>query len=431
VLSSWGRFVYRRRVPTLVLSGALLLVTLAALSQGGQLLAYQTPKGAESTHAIELVARELPGFSESSFFLVLSDPNMDGRSDEFRAALDAAVQPLRDDARVQSVVTPYGPDGITDSMISTDGHRAMVLVALRAQFDVARSQYKDVRAEVHSDTLEVLAGGGLAVNAGVETTLQQDLTRAEVVTIPLTLLLLLLVFGTLVAALLPLGVGLLAVVGGVASLFVASRYTDISVYALNIVTLIGLGVAIDYSLFIVNRYREETAKGKSTEEALARTLATAGRAVAFSGLTVAVGLLGLAFYRGMYFASMGLAGALVVTFAVLYALAFLPALLAVLGKRIEKGRVPLVGGGMAADRSGRGMWHRVAMGVMKRPALVLLATTLVVLIAASPSPSRWTRRSSVRSSCPPPCASWASGTGGRRGGCGGCSCRRSTESPRP
>lgn len=384
MLSAWGRSVYRRRVIALVSSGALLVLTLAALSQGGQLLTYQPPKGAESTNAIDLVTKELPGFSESSFFLVLSGPNMDARSDAFRAALDAAVQPLRDDARVGTVVTPYGPRGIMDALISKDGHRALVLVGLKAPHDVARLQYASIRAAVHSETLQVLAGGELAVNSDFEATLQKDLERAEILSFPLTLLLLLVVFGTLVAALLPLGVGLLAVLGGVASVMVASHFTDISVYALNIVTLIGLGVAIDYSLFIVSRFREETARGKDTEDALARTLATAGRAVAFSGLTVAVGLLGLAFYRGMYFASMGIAGALVVTFAVLYALVFLPALLALLGKRIEKGRVPFLRGGSAADRGGRGLWHTVAMGVMKRPVIVLLATTFVVVLAASP-----------------------------------------------
>src|SRR5206468_11493349 len=147
-------------------------------------------------------------------------------------------------------------------------------------------------------------------------TLESDLQRAEFVTLPATLILLILIFATIVAAGLPLGVGILTIVGGIGGTFFLNRFTDVSQYALNIVTLIGLGVAIDYSLFVVNRFREELERGATTEEALTRTLATTGRAIAFSGLTVAVGLSGLLFYRGTFLASMGMAGAIVVAFAV-------------------------------------------------------------------------------------------------------------------
>jgi len=209
--------------------------------------------------------------------------------------------------------------------------------------------------------------------------LQADLQRAELVSLPLTLLLLLLVFGTFVAALLPLGVGVLAVIGGLGGVYLLSRVTNVSQYALNIVTLIGLGVAIDYSLFIVNRFREELERGATTEEALARTLATTGRAIAFSGLTVAVGLSGLLFYRGTFLASMGIAGAIVVGFAVLYGLTFLPALLALLGPRVNRGRLPFI---RPATRSR--VWHQIATGVMRRPVLVLVPTLVLILAMGTP-----------------------------------------------
>src|SRR5258708_1073747 len=171
---------------------------------------------------------------------------------------------------------------------------------------------------------------GTGTSGGFRTTLESELTRAETVTLPVTLILLLLIFGTVVAAGLPLAIGICTIVGGLAGTFLLSRVTDVSQYALNIVTLIGLAVAIDYSLFIVSRFRDELAAGKSRPDALATTMATAGRAITFSGLAVAVGLSAMLFFQGTFLASLGAAGAIVVAVAVFYGLTFLPALLALL-----------------------------------------------------------------------------------------------------
>jgi RND superfamily putative drug exporter len=182
-----------------------------------------------------------------------------------------------------------------------------------------------------------------------------------------------------VAALIPLGIGVLAVVGGVAGTFLLSQVTEVSQYALNVVTLIGLGVAIDYSLFVVNRFREELRKGATTEDAIARAMSTAGRAITFSGVTVAIGLSGMLFYQGTFLASMGQAGAIVVAFAVLYGLTFLPALLSVVGPGVDKWRVPVPQGA-----EGEGFWHSLSLWVMKRPVLVLVPVLVAILITASP-----------------------------------------------
>src|SRR5262249_44136498 len=163
------------------------------------------------------------------------------------------------------------------------------------------------------------------------------------VSLPLALVLLLLIFGSVVAAGLPLGVGVLTIAAGLAGTFFLSRMTDVSQYALNVVTLIGLGIAIDYSLFIVNRYRDELAAGASRQDAMATTIATAGRAITFSGVTVAIGLSALLFYQGIFLASLGVAGAIVVACAVFYGLTFLPALLAVLGSRVNLLQLPFLG----------------------------------------------------------------------------------------
>jgi RND superfamily putative drug exporter len=219
------------------------------------------------------------------------------------------------------------------------------------------------------------------INRDFSATLESDLTRAETVTLPVTLILLLLIFGTVVAASLPLGIGICTIVGGLAGTYLLSRVTDVSQYALNIVTLIGLAVAIDYSLFIINRFRDELAAGKSRPDALATTMATAGRAITFSGLAVAIGLSAMLFYQGTFLASLGAAGAIVVGVAVFYGLTFLPALLAVLGPTVNRLSIPIVG---RRPKSGRGAWHGMATWVMRRPVIVLLPALGLLVVAGAP-----------------------------------------------
>jgi RND superfamily putative drug exporter len=189
----------------------------------------------------------------------------------------------------------------------------------------------------------------------------------------------LLVFGGLVTALIPVAVGSLAVAGGIAIVMLMSHVTPMAVYTINLCSLIGLGVAIDYSLFIVSRYREELALGHETTEAIVRAVSTAGRAVAFSGLAVAVGLSGLLFFEGSFLVAMGIGGAIVVALAVIFALTFLPALLAVLGPSIHFGRVPLPGRGTSSH-----FWNRTAMQVMKRPVPVLVFTLSLLILLGIP-----------------------------------------------
>jgi RND superfamily putative drug exporter len=227
--------------------------------------------------------------------------------------------------------------------------------------------------------------GFVAINEAFNKTLEADLQRAEFVTLPLTLLLLVIIFASLVAAGLPLGVGVLTIIGGLAGTFFLNRFTDVSQYALNIVTLIGLGVSIDYSLFVVNRFRDELARGAGREDAIATTMATAGRAITFSGITVAVGLSAMLFFQGTFMASMGAAGAIVVAVAVVYGLTFLPAMLSIVGPGVNRLRIRLpLPGGERAGEGGSGFWHGLATWVMRRPLVVLLPTTGFLLLAASP-----------------------------------------------
>ena len=378
VFASWGRFVHRRRGLVLGLSGVLLLASLAVLAQGGTLRSYDTPTDTQSGEASALVDAQL-GATQATFVVLFSHDSLRWTDSAFRSAMLAALAPIEADARVAEVLTPYDvPASAAGPLVAESGRRAIAVVSMRAELTEARDEFPELRAKLASPTLDVQVTDRVAIYSEMQTILDEDLKRSETVSLPLVLLLLVVVFGSVVAALLPLGVGLLAVAAGVAGVFLASRVTDMSVYAMNIVTLIGLGVAIDYSLFMVSRFREELARGAGPEDALATTMATAGRATAFSGLTVAVGLAGLAFYRGLYFASIGIAGAIVVAFAVLYALTFLAALLSVLGPRVNRLRVPTL------RSSGGRFWARVARGVMRRPVLVLVPTLALVLLAGSP-----------------------------------------------
>jgi RND superfamily putative drug exporter len=379
MFAAWGRFVYRFRWLVLGFSGVMLTASIVALSQGGTLQNTSQP-GLEYARAASLIASELPQPGGSSFDLIFRSSALTVSDPAFKAAMDSALAPLRADSRVDLVSTPYSnPPSAAAALQSRDGHAALAVVSVKDDFPTARQYYEQLRGLVHSDQLTILATGNLAVGHDFDTILKADLQRAEVVSLPLAALLLLVVFATVVAALLPLGVGGLAVVGGLAGVGLLARVTDVSTYATNIVTLIGLGVAIDYSLFMVNRFREELAGGRSAEDSLARTMATAGRAVTFSGLTVAIGLSGMLFFQGSFLASMGLAGAVVVAVAVLYALTFLASLLAILGGRVNRLRLPL-----PRRRAGRGLWHGVATWVMRRPVLVLVPVLVLLAIIASP-----------------------------------------------
>ncbi len=379
MFSAWGHLVYRWRWAVLLLSTVLLAATIAVVLQGGALGGGNSPQ-VESGRAGDLMSQELQKTGGSSFMVIMGSATLTTRDPAFKAAMTAALAPLVADSRVSGVSTPYnsGPRG-GPAMQSSDGKHALAVINLKADYGAAKRSYLALRALIHSPTLETLAIGDLALNHDFNRTLERDLGRAEVISLPLALLLLLLVFGTVVAALLPLGVGLLAVVGGIAGIYGLAHVADVSQYAFNIVTLIGLGVAIDYSLFIVNRFREELGAGATVEDAVARAMSTAGRAITFSGLTVAIGLAALLFYQGTFLSSMGAAGAIVVAFAVLYALTFLPALLALLGHRVNALRLPL-----GRPSSGPGFWYALANGVMRRPLVVLALTVPFVLAAGIP-----------------------------------------------
>lgn len=394
MLARWGRLVHRFRVAVIVLSLASLVPSLWLIAHGGRLATTDVPTTTESGRALDLIGRELPG-RPPSFSLIFSSTTRFAREPAFRQEVERAVAALRKEPRVARVVTAYDPPVYDASvpasqLFSRDGRRALVVVELTGEaaafssleFSVLPPDvYPSLRSKVKTETLEVLPVGNIPLNHDFTEVTRTDLRRAELVILPLVVVLLLLVFGSGVAAFLPLAVGALSMAGAIGGTLLMARYTSVSVYAPNIVTMIGLGVAIDYSLFIVSRFREEI-RVRPGPEALAGTMATAGRAILFSGLTVAIGLLGMVFLGLGNIGSIGWAGTVVVSLAVVYALTLLPALLAVLGPRVNALRLPFIHPERSAD--GRGLWHGVAVTVMNHPWAVFLSVSALLLVLGLP-----------------------------------------------
>ena len=372
-----GDLIYRHRWLTLALAGAFLTASLALLWRGGHLTS-GTIEGLEAEHAQHLVEEVLGRPLDTTFAAIFEASDLEPDDQEFDSAMAAALAPLRADPAVLSVTTPDdAPPELALDM--ANAHAAMAYVTLKGDFREALAAYPRLRSLLQSSRLSVTCTGKLPYMSDLNRTLEHDLLKAELISLPLAILVLLLVFRTLVAAILPVGVGALAVVGGVAVVTALSGVLDIAQYTINVVSLIGLGVAIDYSLFTVSRYREELELGRDYREALSRAMATSGRMVCFSGIAVGTGLAGLLFFKGSYLWAMGLGGAIVVGLAVLFALTFLPALLAVLGPHIHAGRIPTPRLGPA-----EGFWHRLALWVMRRPLLVLIPTLTVLLLMGRP-----------------------------------------------
>lgn len=370
-----GRFAYRRRTSILVVAFLWFACALVLLSSGGR-LSTGLIHGLEAERAAEIANHISDRSTETTFVAVFRSATLDPAGPEFTEAMSRALAPLKQDGRVASVTVPADLGPLASQLSNHEARAALALVTVAGDFPTAAHAYPTVRARLRSDVLSIVCTGYLAFTSDLDRVLEHDLIRAEAVSLPICVLLLLFVFRSVVAALIPVGVGALAVASGIAVVVVLSHHVEIAEYTINMCSLIGLGVAIDYSLFIVSRYREELQRGLDYPDALAAAMRSAGRMVVFSGFAVMTGLAGLLLFPRSYLLSMGLGGAIVVGFGVLFALTFLPALLAILGHRIEWGRLPEA----RYARGGR-FWRTMAEWAMRRPLLVL-APALAALLAA-------------------------------------------------
>jgi uncharacterized membrane protein YdfJ with MMPL/SSD domain len=374
-----ARLTYRR--PKLVLAAiAAFVVAAAVLGHGvADRLAPAgfTDPAAEASQAEQRAADAL-GYDPEPGIVVLA------RGDMTKAAARAEVQrvarQLDRDPEVARVLTPFDGQG-GERLLARDRRSAAIVAHLR-ETDEGKLEdvVKRVTRDLHSDSLR-LEDGGFAVSfTDVNQTVRDDLVRAELIAFPLVAVLLMVVFRGVVAALLPLAIGGIAVVGTFLALRILSELTDVSIFALNITTALGLGLAVDYGLLLVSRYREELERSGPGWEAHRNTVATAGRAVFFSGLTVSAAIASLVILPQRFLYSMGAGGAVVALLAAAAALLATPAMLALLGARVNA--LALRGGGVAREGSGR--WYRLAQGVMRRPVPVALGVTAVLLAAATP-----------------------------------------------
>ena len=279
----------------------------------------------------------------------------------------------------------YWSAGGAPTLRATDSKAAFLFIYADIEnydFDGYGAVGKIVAEEFDGEykSLEVYAGGGAVVTNAINSKIKTDLLLAEGIAIPLTFILLAFVFGALVASAMPLVVGVGAILGSFFFTYLLTLVTDVSVFALNLITGLGLGLGIDYALLIVNRFREEMHNGKSVEESAIITVGTAGKTVFYSGLAVMVTLSALLLFPLNFLKSFGYAGVIVTLFAIFGALIPLPALLAILGKRVDKGVTRK--GGLTPKEDGR--WASTARLVMARPIPVVIASLAILIVMALP-----------------------------------------------
>ncbi len=331
---------------------------------------------AEGARTTQLLERELD-YSPSSLVLIYTSDSIAATSNEFQDQIVASIEQMRRLPYVEDVVLP----SLDASLVAPAGQTAYAIIGLNLPPEEAQRYVAEAEAAIlPQPDLDIIVAGAPAFYADIETASQRDLRRAEFIALPFALIALLLVFGTVVAALVPMIVGCAGVGLILLTIYWVAHVTDISIFALNLATMLGLGLAVDYSLFVTSRFREELARNPGdVKGAVFVSTSRAGRAVFFSGLTVLIGLAGLALFPLMFLRSIGIAGVIVVSISTLAALTLLPAVLTVIGDRIERGPIGPLARRAKGDDSDSGFWSRLASGVMKRPEIVALLTVGVLL----------------------------------------------------
>ncbi|MFI6693212.1 MMPL family transporter [Streptomyces sp. NPDC050433] len=392
-IGGWTRFVTAR--PRLSLLVALVITALAVfagsgvgdrMGSGG----WEDP-AASSTYATQALEREFPASQPN--LLLLVDAGGKGVDDP---AVAAEAGRLTERLAAEKGVVGVGSYWQTraPALRAEDGGEALIAARIVGEEKEAGETLERIAPEFRGTQglLEVSVGGPVAVRHEMQTTIQEDLLRAELIALPVTLVLLVMVFGSAIAALLPLGIGIVAILGTNAVLRGITEITDVSVFAQNLITALGLGLAVDYALFIVRRFREELAEGADVRGAVGTTLRTAGRTVLFSALTVAVSLAAMMVFPQYFLRSFAYAGIAVVLLAAAAALILLPAALMLLGHRVNSldlrrlfgggRRKPAIADSSAAEAGGG--WGRTAVLVMRRAPLFAVATATGLVLLGLP-----------------------------------------------
>ena len=331
---------------------------------------------ADGIEAEQALARYEAAFGDvgAPIQIVFHHDTLRANEPEFVAQAMVALAPLSNLPEVTAVL----PFWDQPAQVSPSGSTAYAMVTVDIEPEFAHHIVPALRENLGPTDLDVHVAGAAVFYADIQALSEADLQRSEAIGLPFALITLLLVFGSIPAAGIPVLAGGASVVVGLAAIWGVGQFTSFSIFALNVVTLVGLGLGADYSLFLVSRFREELADGRTTAEAVERTVATAGRAVVFSGLAVLTGLSSLMIFEFMMLRSIGVGGAIVVLIAMAAATTFVPAMLAVLGPRVNAWRVwrPRLG-----PRNG---WGRLAHAVMRRPVPVFLGVTTFLVVLGLP-----------------------------------------------
>ncbi len=372
-----GRWAYRHRRLVILLWALAFLAAvpiLPRLTDELKVGGFSNPT-IEAARARALLEAEIPSFAPSTLVVIYQSDSLVATDPQFSAAAEQSLAGLSALPEFTGV-TPFQAN---PAQISRDGHTAYSLVQLSLSPEQSQRLMPDIReAIVDVPDVEVTLAGAPAFYEDVERISEQDLRRAEMIAIPFALVALVLVFGSLVGAAVPLAVGALSVAAVIGLLWLVAHILDMSIFVLNLTTMLGLGLAIDYSLFMTSRFREESPH-RTLEDAIAVTVGTAGRGVFFSGLTVLIGLTGLALFDFMFLRSVGIAGALVVAVAVLGALTLLPAVLGIVGPHIDRGRLF-----RRESHGGSPFWSVLANTVMRHPWLVLVPVMAFLILLGLP-----------------------------------------------
>ena len=376
----------------------VLVLTLLLCAGLGSLMTLE-PKYAEgygegdleSVHGWEAVRIGFSSENETEkmgFYVLFHHPGLDTSDESVKEAMLSTVQVLAERDEV-SLEYPWLTNEANRSKLisSVDSEWSRIRVEVSLDRDNSKVLLKEVIDDVRlpedaPEGMEKWVTDNLAIDVTFDLTLKEELVEAELISAPLTLIILLFVFGSVVAAGLPVLTGVYTVVAAVGIVTgLTFVFDDITVYANNIVSLLGIGLSVDYSLFIVNRFREELDNGHDRRTAVAMTSATAGRAIFFSGLTVIAGLLGMLFFDNTGLPSLGWGGICATFVALTSSIVLLPALLSLLGERVNSLKVPFSAGTRSSES---GFWSWIANGVMERPLSVLVPSMIVLLLAGSP-----------------------------------------------
>ena len=369
------RLIFSLFLVAIFSAGAIGTSVFGKLDSGG----YNDPKS-DSAKAFEYLT-DVFKVKDPAVVLVVETTN--GVNDPAVVATAAKLETsIKGESGVGSTLSYWSAGGAPTLKSSDENSAFLFIYSEDVEWDNVQSLGKRIQEKYDGkfENLTVYASGTGVFAHAINTKIADDLKLSEAISIPLTFILLVFVFGGLVASAMPLLVGVSAILGSLLVIYLLTLFTGVSVFALNLITGLGLGLGIDYSLLVVNRFREELHSGKSVDEAIKKTVATAGKTVFYSGLTVVITLAALMLFPLMFLKSFGYAGVTVVIMAVLGALIALPALLAILGKRIDKAVVRK--GALKPKEDGR--WAQTARFVMRKPVSVVVLSLVILTVLAAP-----------------------------------------------